>query len=343
MGKERQIENHDVVVERTEEGERLTTSNNKLGKAITAGILLVTVGVTGVLVGLNIDNNTPHFNVSTGQVLAAKADTTTLDNVIEMKDATAAVDLDEVIKIVELSERLHNLNLDSVTEGLYTLNFRPSQEGVHDQDNRDNLEIPESYNVDEVNALIDQYEELGKHEKVQNGVLSQEDREYTRLALILKGYEFSVNNSLSNDAYHELANYGILCVKSKVLDACFFAPEEVNNMKIGSGATAYLITFDDTKTGKCYKVEAYKGSAFTSNGYVYDTIDAIYNWQDKANSTEELGMAYDGERNKDIIEGVNMLKTLTVMDCEINNKGQIKVTTSMKEVRDYVKTIGSSK
>ena len=96
MGKDRNIENHDVEIERTEEGERLTTNNNKLGKVITTGFLLVAVGVTGVLVGLNIDNNTPHFNLSTGQVLAAKADTTTLDNVIEMKDATAAVDLDEV-------------------------------------------------------------------------------------------------------------------------------------------------------------------------------------------------------------------------------------------------------
>ena len=337
MGKDRNIENHDVEIERTEEGERLTTNNNKLGKVITTGFLLVAVGVTGVLVGLNIDNNTPHFNLSTGQVLAAKADTTTLDNVIEMKDATAAVDLDEVVEIVELSERLHNLNLDTITEGLYTL----PQEGIHDQGNV--LEIPTSYDIDEVNNLIDQFEELGKHEKVQNGVLSQEDREYTKLALVLKGYEFCVNNSLSNDAYHELANYGILCVKSKVLDACFFAPEEVSNMKIGSGSSAYLITFDDTNTGKCYKVEAYKGSAFTSNGYVYDTIDAIYNWQDKANSSEELGMTYNGERNKDIIEGVNMLKTLTVMDCEITNKGQIKVTTSMKEVRDYVKAIGTSK
>ena len=337
MGKDRNIENHDVEIERTEEGERLTTNNNKLGKVITTGFLLVAVGFTGVLVGLNIDNNTPHFNLSTGQVLAAKADTTTLDNVIEMKDATAAVDLDEVVEIVELSERLHNLNLDTITEGLYTL----PQEGIHDQGNV--LEIPTSYDIDEVNNLIDQFEELGKHEKVQNGVLSQEDREYTKLALVLKGYEFCVNNSLSNDAYHELANYGILCVKSKVLDACFFAPEEVSNMKIGSGSSAYLITFDDTNTGKCYKVEAYKGSAFTSNGYVYDTIDAIYNWQGKANSSEELGMAYNGERNKDIIEGVNMLKTLTVMDCEITNKGQIKVTTSMKEVRDYVKAIGTSK
>lgn len=337
MGKDRNIENHDVEIERTEEGERLTTNNNKLGKVITTGFLLVAVGFTGVLVGLNIDNNTPHFNLSTGQVLAAKADTTTLDNVIEMKDATAAVDLDEVVEIVELSERLHNLNLDTITEGLYTL----PQEGIHDQGNV--LEIPTSYDIDEVNNLIDQFEELGKHEKVQNGVLSQEDREYTKLALVLKGYEFCVNNSLSNDAYHELANYGILCVKSKVLDACFFAPEEVSNMKIGSGSSAYLITFDDTNTGKCYKVEAYKGSAFTSNGYVYDTIDAIYNWQGKANSSEELGMTYNGERNKDIIEGVNMLKTLTVMDCEITNKGQIKVTTSMKEVRDYVKAIGTSK
>ena len=30
MGKDRNIENHDVEIERTEEGERLTTNNNKL-------------------------------------------------------------------------------------------------------------------------------------------------------------------------------------------------------------------------------------------------------------------------------------------------------------------------
>lgn len=338
MGKEKRMENHDVEIERTEEGERLTTGGNKLGKALTVGVLLVAMGVGGTLVGLNIDNNTPHFNVSTGQVLTAKADTTTLDNVIEMKDATAAIDLDEVIEIVELSERLHNLDLETITQGLYTL----PQEGIHDAENV--LEIPETYDIDEVNALIDQFEELGKHEKVKNGVLSQEDREYTKLALILRGYEFSVNNTLSNDIYYDLSNYGILCVKAKVLDACMFAPEEIDNMKIGSGSTAYIISFDDNQTGKCYNVEAYKGSEFSTAGYVYKTIDSIYNWQTKATAEkDDTCYLYNGERNKDIIEGVDMLKALTVMDCEITNKGQIKVTTSMKEVRDYVKSIGTSK
>lgn len=334
-------ENYEVELERTEEGERLAPKGNKLGKVLSTGAVLVVLGVGGVLVGLNITNQVPHFNISTKDVLTAKADTTTLDNVIEMKDATAAVDLDEVIEIVELSERLHNLNLDSVTEGLYTLNLRPSQEGIHDQEKLDNLEIPESYNIDEVNALIDQFEELGKHEKVKNGVLSQEDREYTRLALILKGYEFSVNNSLSNDIYYELSNYGILCVKAKVLDACMFAPEEIESMKIGSGNSAYIISFDDTTTGKCYNVEAYKGSSFSTAGYVYKTIDSIYNWQTEATAEKDnTCMLYNGDRNKDIIEGVNLLKTLTLMDCEITNKGQIKVTTPMSEVRDVAKSIG---
>jgi len=330
------------------EGERLTVGNNKLERVLTASILLLTIGVSGTLVGLNIDNNTPHFNVSSKQILTAKADTTTLDNVIEMKDVTAATDLDEVIEIVELSERLHSLDLATVTKGLYTLEFSSSQEGIHDSEEQivklksNILEMPESYNIDDVNALIDRYEELRKNKKVQNSVLSQEDREFTQLALILEAYERSVNASLSNDVYYDLSSYGILCVKAKVLDACVFAPEEIDNMKIGSGNTAYVINFYDKTTGKCYSVEAYKGSEFSTAGYVYKTIDSIYNWQTKITAEkDDTCTLYDGKRNKDIIEGVNMLKALTIMDCEVTNKGQIKVTTPMSEVRDYVKTIGT--
>ena len=329
-------ENYEVEIERTEDGERLAPKDSKLGKVLATGAVLVMIGFSGVLVGLNITNQVPHFNVSTKEVLTAKAVTTTLDNVIEMKDATAAADLDEVIEIVELSERLHDLDLDSVTKGLYTL----PQEGIHD--NGYVLEIPENYNIDDVNALIDRYEELRKNEKVKNGVLSQEDREFTQLALVLKGYEFSVNSTLSNDIYYELSNYGILCVKAKVLDACMFAPEEIDSMKIGSGNSAYIISFDDTKTGKCYNVEAYKGTDFSTAGYVYKTIDSIYNWQTTATAEkDDTCMFYNGERNKDIIEGLNLLKALTIMDCEITNKGHIRVTTPMSEVKDVAKSIGT--
>ena len=325
MGKERRMErNYQVEEEVVEEQEKAPKKGSKLGKALTAGILLVTVGVGGTLVGLNINNNTPHFNVTTGQILEAKADTTTLDEIIEMKDYTAVTDLDEVVEIVELSERLHDLDLENVTEGL------------------NKYEMPQTYDIDEVNGLIDRYNAYLENEKVENGVLCREDREFTQLALILEAYERSVNNSLNNDIYYELSNYGILCVKSKVLDACFFAPEEVDNMRIGSGRNAYIIAFNDTQTGKCYNVTAYQGTEFSTAGYVHETIDAIYDWQTKANATNaEPTISYDGERNSDIIEGVNMLRALTIMDCQITNNGQIKVTTPMSEVRDYAKTIGT--
>ena len=291
---------------------------NKLKKVIATGLVLVTVGVGGTLLYLNIDNQTPKFTQTTTTIVNSVESASVIDDIIS--DETIA-DLDELAMKVELSEQLHNLNLEQYIGGL------------------DKLQMPESYTVEGVSTMIDQFNEYLKNEKVQNGVLSKEDREFTKLALSLEAYERAVNGSLTNEAYQTLVNYGIPVVKGKVLDACGFEASEVTNLKIGSGAKAYVITFNDPTTGKTYNVAAEKGNAFTSKGYVSDVIGDIYSWQDKSSKAQDTGTSYDGERNKDILNGINTLKTITLMDCTITNKGKIEVTSTMKEVRAKEKAL----
>ena len=298
--------------------------SNKLRNAIIGGLVLVSVGVSGTLVYLHIDNQTPNYTVPATAIVRSVEDNTTFDETIQIVNSSAVTDLDYLSDVVGLSERLHELNLSKYVGGLTR------------------YEIPEEFNVADVNAMIDEFEELSQNEKVKNGVLSGEDRDFTRLALTLESYERSVNGSLSNDAYRVLTNYGIPCVKEKVLDACGFDAQEVSDMKIGSAYnSAYVISFTDSGTDKTYTINAAKSNPFSSTGYVYDVIGDIYTWQAKSNSQTDTGTSYDGERNKDILNGINTLKTLTLMDCEITNSGNIKVTTTMSEVRDKTKALTS--
>lgn len=306
---------------REEHSRKRVRKGHKLRNAIIAGVVVVGVGVSGTLVYFNMDNKTPNFTVPAHQIVSSISDSTVFDEAIEIVNAEAIDELDSLGEIVELSERLHSLDLNKKIGNL-----------AH-------YEMPSEFSVDDVNALIDQYQELAQQENVKNGVLSEEDREFTKLTLTLEAYERSVNGTLSNDAYQTLVNYGIPCVKSKVLDACGFAAGEISNMRIGAGNNSYLITFNDTETDKEYIIKAHDSNPFSSTGYVHDVIESIYDWQTKSANQTDTGTSYDGKRNDDIKKGINSLKTLTLMNCEIDKNGEIKVTSKMEEVREKVKTL----
>ena len=309
------------VVE-TNEVETKTVKNlkvsNKMKGILITGLTLVVL-TTGILGFKYATNRTPDINISTGEVITMVSENSVVDEVIGQ---TTIDELDQVSAKVELSERLHNLNLQKYIGDLVK------------------LDVPETYSVDNVNAMIDSFEVLAENNKVKNEVLSKESREFTELALLLEAYERCVNGSLSNDAYKALVAYAIPEVKAEVADACGFDASDVAHMKIGAGEKSYVITFTDPKTGKEYNVKAAKSNPFSSTGYVYDVIDSIYNWQDSSKKANDTGNTYDAERNNDIKKGVDMLKTLTIMDCEITDKGVIKTTTPMSTVKDKVKEFG---
>jgi len=302
---------------------KLSPTGEKLKKAIITGVVVVTVGVTGTIVGLRLDNNTPNFKHTAAEIVQYVSDESVIDEVLEIVDSNAVADLDTLAEKVELSERLHELNLEKYIGDL------------------DKLEMPETYSVEEVNEMIDEIEELCENEKVKNGVLCEESREFTQLALNLEAYERAVNGSLSNLAYQELIDYAMPCVKAKVLDACGFDASEVNYTKIGKAPKSYVITFDDPKTGQNYSLNVYSGNSLTSKGYAHTVIEQIYSWQSKTNKAEDTGTSYDGDRNDDILDGINSLKAFTLMDCEITEKGDFKVTTKMSEVRAKEKALSA--
>lgn len=310
------------VVETNEENKtvkNLKVSNKMKGIVIT-GLTLVVI-TTGILGFKYVTNQTPNIDLSTKEVITLVSENSVADEVISSETISS---LDEVSAKVELSERLHNLNLEQHIGGLVK------------------LDMPETYNVDEVNEMIDVFEELYENDKVRNEVLSKESREFTELALRLEAYERCVNGSLSNDAYKDLVAYAIPEVKAEVADACGFVADEVSNMKIGAGENSYVITFTDPNTGKAYNVKAARSNPFTSTGYIYDVIDNIYTWQANSTKANDTGTTYDEARNNDLKNGVAMLKTLTLMEHEITNKGVIKTTTTISEVKDKVKSLNST-
>ena len=51
----------------------------------------------------------------------------------------------------------------------------------------------------------------------------------------------------------------------------------------------------------------------------------------------ECNTAYDGERNENLLNGCNMLKAFTLMDCYLDEHGNFAPASSMFEVKSKVR------
>ena len=282
----------------------------------TAVLVMVTGGVTQAIL-----NEEPEVNITTSQIVAQTSSNTQLDEVLDKVDSEIVFKLDKLEETVKLSESLHSLNLGQYIRGL------------------EKYEMPQYYNVEDVNNMIMRFCELEETKEVENDLLSYNNREFTKLCLTLESIERKVNGDITNASYKTLVKYAIPMVKTKLLDACGFTADEVTDIKIGSGDAVYVISFTDKETGKIYYIEPVKSSRFHSKGYMHDVIDQIYYWQDCSKLANNNGDTYNGERNNDILEGIKLLKTASLAECELTDDGKLKVNTTMKDIKDKVKKI----
>ncbi len=302
-------------------------SNVNIPKFLKDGLPVVLLaGVIGVASFATSFDNEPDYDdygLTTSKIVDDISDETTLDDIIEMEDSHIIQNIDELEQIVDLSDKLSALELTKYTKGLneYHLNT--------------------NFSLDEVNILIDEFKEKVKNTKVQNNVLSNEDRDFTKLALTLEAYQKSVDKELSNQSYQVLLDYAIPCIKSKVIDACGFDARDVDSVEIGGiKDDKRCFSFTDQETGKKYSLIIDNHSGERAHyQYLDKVLTSIDNWTEKVSLSDKEQGVYDQERNSEIKEGIKQLKTLTLLDCRVTNDSHIEVSTSLPDVRGKIKTM----
>lgn len=291
-----------------------------------AGLTLVgSIIVGGTLVYRDITNNVPNFDATTQEIVQFVSNESTIDEILASQGVTLTTStgseevitpdeaLDELAVDLQLSEEIHGLNLEQYTGGL-----------VHKPQ-------PETYDRAATIALLEQFYEL----KDNSGSLSQEDRLFTRVCLELEANGKALNASLSQDAYAVLNNYAVCAVKANVLDCCGFDATEATHVSISrdSETGEMSVRFMDPDTGKTYTVSARDESRFNSKGFIDTVFKSMSRWEEQAGNNDNSGNVYNADRNRELLEGINEVKALTMMHSEIKGD-KIVITTKMSDVKE---------
>ena len=262
-----------------------------------------------------LKSEAPTLKKNTTQVLEIAKGKSCVKDAMDYYGCTAASDLDIIERIVNLSEELHDLNLEQYVSGI----ARPAK--------------PETYNLEEVDATLARFKKLLATKEAKGNILSYELRELTDVALVLEGYERAVNGTLNNGLYKILASYGTLALKAKLLDACKFPVREIEGVKIMKGEFA----FEDERTGKVYTVPVEKAGGLGVTGYAHKLMSAINGWNKLSSKANNTGDTYDGRRNDDLLNGCDMLKAFTLMDFYLDKNGKFAPASSMFSVSSTVR------
>ncbi len=280
------------------EGVKVTNVNHhKLGGL---GKCVITLMCLGVLAGgiCYLESDLPVHNKSVGQVLSAEASYTVLDEVIanfdgDREDGLVAR-LDNYETLIKISERLHEYDLASITDGLQA------------------FEIPESINVDELEGKLDEFDAYLRR-GVSNRILSKDSEAFVRLALYLAAQEKAVNLVIQGDAFQDLADLKLRALKAKVADSCNFPSEETDNMRLASYDGERMLQYTGG-TGTVYYVR------FGDSAFISDYMNSIFG--DQAYSGEAT-TAYNEDLNKRFLNELDAAKTFIQMEVTVNSDGEL--------------------
>lgn len=292
--------------------------NQKIFSILTAGVIFFS-GVS-LLNKVNSKKRVPTVDVETTSLVNIIKNISSLDDVLANTDACADSNIDWLDDLVKLSNRLHQLDLKKRSAGL------------------DKYANPYEFDINVIAAFADEFEELLANPNITKGILNPEYMRYNVLVSILESSERAVNISLNNSVYDILANYGEALIKSKVLDAYELDYKDVDNIRIGKKDEKtgnYSIYFVNKKTLK-EKTVLVENSNISPMNYLYNTLENINKWREKARLDEEPQEEYISSKNKEINESINMLKLLTLVECQIKNGDRIAVTTKMKTLETLI-------
>lgn len=266
-----------------------------------------------------LKNEAPILCQNTSEVLAIVGRNSCIKEVLDItgqKDVIEQLDLLE--DIVILSDELHDLHLEQYVGDLEKLD----------------APTPDEYTLEEIQRLVDYFKKILSSREAKGKILSYELRGLTELALGLEAYERSINGTLNNSLYKILVNYGTPLVKAKLIDACGFETQEVKDVKFDVDLDNLMFT--DNNTGKVYTVPVEKAGHFGVKGYISKVIKAIGKWNTASLKANSTGDSYDEERNAALLEGCDMLKAFTLMDCYLDNHGKIAPASSMFDVESKI-------
>lgn len=184
--------------------------------------------------------------------------------------------------------------------------------------------------LDSFETYYQEYIELNS--RVNKKVLSSDTLRLFELVSILKGYEEEFNSKIDKSSYTTVADYGILLIKSILLDASGLGYENISNIRIPYKSTDQNIIYIDPVSNQQFVTNV------SSFSLVNNLLESVYSSQNNAKSDEEKDSALI---RKELIKIINYYKVAQYLTFE--NDGTLKNLTNYGNVRESLNPIEKTK
>ena len=178
--------------------------------------------------------------------------------------------------------------------------------------------------MNQFDSYYQEYVELSK--TINKKILSPDTLRLYELVSILKGYEIAINSKITNSGYDITADYGILLLKSILLDASDLDQEYIDNITIPGETENHRIIYLDPISNQKFTID------MSSISFASDILTDIYHSQRNVRST--FGKS-DTEIRNDLLKIVNNFKVAQYLT--FKNDGSLKNTTNFSDVREAIK------
>lgn len=296
-----------------DDGTRVTKRRGKVdkngSKRFKRTVSLILIG-SGLVIGSIklapvIKDNliVPEVTYTLEQTILANANEISFDEILE-DNLGLVEEITLLEKYLDMSKKFEDLKLsnynDVVTESVTKENI-----------------------LDTFNVYYEEYLEL--NDKVNKKVLSADTLRLFELVSILKGYESEVNSRITKSDYTIVANYGILLIKSILLDASGLGYENIENVRIPYESTDQHIIYTDPVSNQQFVTNVAHFSI------VRNLLESVYSSQKSAKSTEEKDSS---TIRNDLTKILNYYKVAQYLTFE--NNGTLKNSNNYGDVRDIL-------
>lgn len=282
----------------------------KKGKklAVKVGAFVLAGSIVGSIVAWDYFNSNVNVDVPLEDIVAEQSEESVLDEKIAENDSFSFDKINELEHYVLISNRLAEMDLNSVCEGMKALTDEEKQE-------------VEAYTILDIEKMLNDIDELNVAEF--NDELAKD--------AILRKLNYAqgiVNSRLQKEGNKVLEKFGKLFIKVCATDACDLGVEQVDSFVFADDAfkneenTDIGLTYADQVTGKTYDFTIARSCNALRD--VVANITALNNFQNE-----------DGVYNKDyndlVLETINLFKLMLGNDYKADNR-KIKAEFNNREV-----------
>lgn len=253
---------------------------------------LAIIGLSTIAISIDGCSEEKEPSANFKEVIDDYSKDTCLDELILRKENIELFkNIIKLDKYLSLSEKLHDLDLEDETTEL---------------ESNGNLE---TLSVSQIKEAIKSLDKLAE----KKDIISKDSNQYYLTLLTLKYNEELINKWIYYNGYDVAANFGLLEVKSKIVDACKLDSSEYSSFKVLPAKKPeddLDIIYVNDETKKTYKINLEEFNLFEGESSMSKMISCIYDCQhsEKNKEPETEKLDYNSSRNEMLSKSLDTFK-----------------------------------